>query len=57
MKISILVKIYENLDFGEIVRILDFDQNLKRCRFWSKYKKMFILVKIIKRTLTLVKIF
>ena len=47
-KISILVKVVEYFDFG---------QSLKQCRFWSKYKKKKnILIKIIKKTLTLVTI-
>ena len=50
-KVSNLVK---NLDLVKLVRILDFDQNLKNCDFWSKYKEM-IFVKIIKNSLILVK--
>ena len=40
----------------KLSKILDLGHKLEKCRFWSKYKKMFILVKIIKKTLTLVKI-
>ena len=36
--------------------MLDFGQLLIKWRFWSKYKKLLILVKIIKKTLTWVKI-
>ena len=54
---SNLVKFVEQSRFWtKLSKILDFGQDLKKCRFWSKYKKMFILVKIIKKTLTLVKI-
>ena len=60
MKISILVKIDENLDFGQncrkiliLVQFVEnsrFWENLPKCRFWSKLKELLILVKILKRT-------
>ena len=43
---SIWVKTFEKSRFGsKLSEIVDFGQNLPKCRFWTKLQKMLIIVK------------
>ena len=49
-------KLSKNLKFSQICPEILIWSKFKKCQFWSKYQQILILVKIIKKTSTLVEI-